>query len=95
MNVRKIVGSAVITTFVATSLQVAQPPAAEAEDFGGLLGGLIVNPVPNPLCRESNQRLLELYRFSLEEAVPVTVEYYSSFFTGEPLSPRFDRTFQA
>lgn len=27
MNVRKIVGSAVITTFVATSLQVAQPPA--------------------------------------------------------------------
>lgn len=60
-----------------------------------LLGGLIVNPVPNPLCRESNQRLLELYRFSLEEAVPVTVEYYSSFFTGEPLSPRFDRTFQA
>ena len=45
MNVRKIVGSAVITTFVATSLQVAQPPAAEAEDFGGLLGGLIVSAV--------------------------------------------------
>ncbi len=60
-----------------------------------LLGGLIVNPVPNPLCRESNQTLLELYQFSLTEARQVMVEYYSSFFTGEPLSQRFDRTFQA
>ena len=45
MNVRKIVGYAVITTFVATSLQVAQPPAAEAGGFGGLLGDLVVSAV--------------------------------------------------
>ena len=44
-----------------------------------LLGGLIVNPVPNPLCRESNQKLMELYQFSLTEARQVMVEYYSSF----------------
>lgn len=60
-----------------------------------LLGGLIVNPVPNPLCRESNKSLMELYQYTLEETVPIMTEYYSSFFTGEPLSPRFDRTFQA
>ena len=60
-----------------------------------LLGGMIVNPVPNPLCRESNQRLTELYQYSLTEAPTVMIQYYSSFFTGEPLSPRFDRTFQA
>ena len=60
-----------------------------------LLGGLFINPVPNPLCRESNQRLTELFQFSLDEAASVMVTYYSSFFTGEPLGPRFDRTFQA
>ena len=60
-----------------------------------LLGGMIVNPVPNPLCRESNQRLTELYQYSLTEAPTVMIQYYSSFFTGEPLSERFDRTFQA
>lgn len=60
-----------------------------------LLGGLIVNPVPNPACKESNKKLMELYQFSLEEAVSVMIEYYSSFFTGEPLSEGFDRTFQA
>ncbi len=60
-----------------------------------LLGGLIVDPTPNPLCKESNRKLMELYQLSLEEAVSVMVSYYSSFFTGEPLSDRFDRTFQA
>ncbi len=60
-----------------------------------LLGGLIVDPRPNPLCIESNQQLMQLYQFSLEEAVLIMTQYYSSFFTGEPLSQRFDRTFQA
>ena len=60
-----------------------------------LLGGLIVNPVPNPLCQESNQKLMELYQLSLEEAVNVMIEYYSGFYTGEPLSERFDHTFQS
>lgn len=60
-----------------------------------LLGGLIVNPVPNPLCVESNQKLMELYQLSLEEVVNVMIEYYSGCFTGEPLSERFDHTFQA
>lgn len=60
-----------------------------------LLGGLIVNPVPNPLCRESNAKLMELYQFSLQEAATVMVEYYSSLFTDKPLNERFDRTFQA
>ena len=60
-----------------------------------LLGGLIVNPIPNPLCTERNQTLMALYQSTLTEAVPILTEYYSSFFTGEPLSERFDRTFQA
>ncbi len=60
-----------------------------------LLGGLVVDPTPNPLCKESNQKLMELYQFSLDEAVLVMTQYYSSFFTGESLTERFDRTFQA
>lgn len=60
-----------------------------------LLGGMLMNPVPNPLCAESNQKLMELYQFSQKEAASILPEYYGSFFTGEPLSERFDRTFQA
>lgn len=60
-----------------------------------LLGGLLMNPVANPLCQESNQYLLKQFQFSLNEAHDLMIEYYNSFFSEASLSERFDRTFQA
>lgn len=53
------------------------------------LGGLVMNPLPNPLCRESNAQLYQLYQKALIEAVPILTEYYYALFTNAPLSDRF------
>lgn len=60
----------------------------------GLLGGFILKPLPNPDCEESNQELMKRYYTSLKEAPSLLIEFYESLYHNDPLSVRFDRTFQ-
>lgn len=58
------------------------------------LGGLVMNPLPNPLCRESNTQLYQLYQQALHEAVPVLTDYYDAILTDAPLSDRLNYNYR-
>lgn len=58
------------------------------------LGGLVMNPLPNPLCRESNHQLDGLYHQAMKDTVPVLCEYCESISTNAPLGAWCDYNFR-
>lgn len=56
--------------------------------------GLMNQRTDNPLCQESNQGLLLRFDAAIGVAVEMIRSFDESLQTGEPLSERFDRTFE-
>lgn len=57
------------------------------------LEGQVMRKVPNPVCEESNKKLMELYQKALEETPAIVENLYGCLYRGETLSQRFQRNF--
>lgn len=57
-------------------------------------GGLVMDPVPNPCCIDSNQHLMMILDDAVMETVKLIHHYTHSLITGETLSDRFDLNYQ-
>lgn len=58
------------------------------------MGGLIMDGIPNPKCRESRGFLEERMNHAVQAAVTVIREYVRGIEGNEPLSPRLDRDYE-
>lgn len=57
------------------------------------LEGQVMRKKADPVCRESNEKLVQLYQKAVEEAPGVLENLYASLYGRDQLSPRFDRDY--